>query len=52
VPDAADTAVTRLRLDGPAPALGDEAGDPVVRAADTPLESWGLALQELLQRWV
>jgi hypothetical protein len=52
VPDAADTVVTRLRLDGPAPALADEAGDPVVGAADTPLESWGLALQELLQRWV
>jgi vWA domain found in the FtsH ternary systems/N-terminal helical region fused to the FtsH ternary system vWA domain len=52
VPDAGDTVVARLRLDGPEPALGDAAAEPLVREADTPLESWGLTLQELLQRWV
>jgi hypothetical protein len=51
VPDA-DVVTMRLRVNGPAPALGDAGSEPVVREAETPLESWGLALQGLLQQWV
>ncbi len=52
VPDAAATVVARLRVDGPAPAVGDAAAEPRVPEAETPLESWAFALREVLQRWV
>jgi hypothetical protein len=52
LPDAQDTIIARMRLNGPAPALGDADGELAICEADTPLESWGLALQEVLQRWV
>ncbi len=50
--DATDTVVTRLQVDGPRPALADGEEAPEVVEGDDPLESWGRALQELLQRWV
>ncbi len=51
-PDAADTIVTRLRIDGPVPAVGDAHTEPVVCEAETPLEGWALTLQAILERWV
>jgi hypothetical protein len=50
--EATDTVVTRLQIDGPRPALGDALGEPAVPDCDTPLESWGMVLQGLLQRWL
>ncbi len=49
---ADDTLVTRLQIDGPRPALGST--DEAVRSVEggDPLDSWGTALQELLQLWV
>jgi hypothetical protein len=51
-PDADGMVTMRLRINGPAPALGDAVSEPVIREAETPLESWGLALQTLLEQWV
>jgi hypothetical protein len=50
--DAADTGVTRLQVDGPRPALADGDEPPEVVEGDDPLECWGRALEQLLQRWV
>jgi hypothetical protein len=47
-----DTVVTRMRINGPIPALGDSGEELAKVAADDPMESWGLALQQVLQRWV
>jgi hypothetical protein len=52
VVDASDTVVTRLQVDGPRPALADGEEAPEVVAGDDPLECWGRALEQLLQRWV
>jgi hypothetical protein len=49
---AEDTVVTRLRIDGPCPALGIGTAAPSSSEADEPLESWGAALERLLQVWV
>ncbi len=49
---AEDTQVTRLRIDGPRPALGDADAPLVIAEGDEPLDSWGMALEELLRRWV
>jgi hypothetical protein len=49
---AAHTAVTRLRLDGPCPALGGGAEPAVYPEAEEPADGWALALRLLLQRWV
>jgi hypothetical protein len=49
---AADTVVTRLQVDGPRPALADGDEAPEVVEGDDPLECWGRALEQLLQRWV
>jgi hypothetical protein len=48
--DEADTA--RLRVDGSRPALGDADEAPAVPEADDAAESWGKALELVLQRWV
>lgn len=50
--DADETVVTRLRIDGPRPALGIDAEAPVMPEAEDPLESWGRALERLLPMWV
>jgi hypothetical protein len=47
-----DTVVTRLRLSAPCPALADGDNQPVCPEADTPLESWQAALEQVLQRWI
>jgi hypothetical protein len=47
-----EVVTTRLRVNGPAPALCDASSDPAVRQAETLLESWGMALRDLLQQWV
>jgi vWA domain found in the FtsH ternary systems/N-terminal helical region fused to the FtsH ternary system vWA domain len=52
IPDAADTVVARLRISGPAPALGSGKVEPEVRGADTPMESWALMLHDLWRHWV
>ncbi len=49
---AEDTLVTRLQIDGPRPALDEPFTEPVEVAAEDAFESWGLALEQLLQRWV
>ncbi len=47
---AENTAVTRLVVDGPCPALGDE--EPQRPETDDPHDGWHLVLHELLRRWV
>jgi hypothetical protein len=49
---AADTVVTRLRLDGPYPALGTGDDEPAYPEAEEPMEGWEAALKHLLQLWV
>jgi hypothetical protein len=50
--NASDTVVTRLQVDGPRPALAGGDDPPEVVEGDDPLECWGRALEQLLQRWV
>jgi hypothetical protein len=50
--EAEETAVSRLVVDGPRPALGDGEEEPEVLEGEDPMESWGKALERLLQRWV
>jgi hypothetical protein len=50
--NAEETAETLFRIDGPRPALADAGEQPAVVEADDPMESWALALQQVLQRWV
>ncbi len=49
---ASDTAVHRLRIDGPRPAFGDADSEPIVAESEEPMESWCTLLQEILQRWI
>lgn len=49
---AADTAVTRLRVDGPYPAVGAGDEEPAYPEADDAVEGWEAALKYLLQLWV
>jgi hypothetical protein len=44
--------VTRLRIDGPRPDLGDGDGELSEAEGDDALESWCHALEEVLRRWV
>ncbi len=46
------TVVTRLRVDGPCPALGEGDGPLLVPDADDPVDSWGEAVRSLLEGWV
>jgi hypothetical protein len=50
--EADDTVVTRLRIDGPRLALGEEGEEPAVPEGDDALECWGRALELLLRQWV
>lgn len=50
--NASDTTIHRLRIDGPRPALGDADSEPIASENEEPLESWGNALQAILQCWV
>jgi hypothetical protein len=49
---AADTVVTRMRLDGPYPALGTGGEEPAYPEADDAVDGWEAALKYLLQQWV
>jgi hypothetical protein len=49
--NAEETAETFFRIDGPRPALADAGEQPAVVEADDPMESWALALKQVLQRW-
>jgi hypothetical protein len=49
---AADVTATRLAVDGPRPALGDDYTEPQTPEADEHFEAWGKALEEILQRWM
>lgn len=49
---ASETTISRLQIDGPRPALGDADGELAIPEGDDPLESWTVALQEILQRWM
>jgi hypothetical protein len=50
--DPEDTVVTHLQIDGARPALGDPGSEPAVVLTDEALESWNLALEQVLQRWI
>jgi hypothetical protein len=49
---AQDTLVTRLRLDGPVPALGDGDAAALVPDADTPSDGWHAVVEQVLRRWI
>jgi hypothetical protein len=49
---AADSVINRLEVAGPRPALGDGEDSPVLVEGDDATEAWGLALQQILARWV
>jgi vWA domain found in the FtsH ternary systems/N-terminal helical region fused to the FtsH ternary system vWA domain len=49
---AEDTVVTQMEIDGPCPALAYSGEVPIIPEADDALETWGAALQQLLQRWI
>ncbi len=50
---ADDTVVTQLQvLDGPCPALAYSGEVPAVPEGDDALDTWGKALQQLLERWI
>jgi hypothetical protein len=49
---AADTVVTRLRLDAPYPAVGTADEEPAYVEAEEPMEGWEATLRHLLQLWV
>jgi hypothetical protein len=50
--DAEESILTRLRIAGPVPALGDAASEPTMGEAETPLDIWSLTLQEILKSWI
>jgi hypothetical protein len=50
--EAADVVVTRLRVDGPCPALGSGGEEPIYPACEEPLDAWSAVLLELLERWL
>jgi hypothetical protein len=50
--EPADTVVTRLKIAGPRPALGDGVEEPVLVEAEDAMDSWSQALEKVLQRWV
>jgi hypothetical protein len=49
---APDTLVTRLRLDGPCPALGAGDEEAVCPEGEEPFDVWAGVLLEMLQRWI
>lgn len=49
---AEDTAVTRLQVAGPYPALGFGDEPPSLPEANEPVEAWHAALRQVLERWV
>ena len=49
---AADTVVTRLRVDAAYPAVGTGDEGPAYPEADDALEGWEAVLRYLLQLWI
>lgn len=49
---AQDTVVTQLVVDGPRPALGQGDEVPAELEGEDAQEAWGVALHQLLQRWI
>jgi hypothetical protein len=52
LPEASDTVLSLLRLQGPRPALADQDSEPVLVDGDDALECWNRLLEELLRRWI
>jgi hypothetical protein len=52
LPEANDTILSRLRIHGPRPALGDQNTEPALVEGDDSLESWNRTLEYMLQRWI
>lgn len=50
--NASNTAIHRLRIDGPRPAFGDAGSESIIAESGEPMESWSNALLELLQQWI
>jgi vWA domain found in the FtsH ternary systems/N-terminal helical region fused to the FtsH ternary system vWA domain len=50
--EADDTVVTQLRIAGPRPAIADPTMDLALLESEDPIDSWGLALEQILRRWV
>jgi vWA domain found in the FtsH ternary systems/N-terminal helical region fused to the FtsH ternary system vWA domain len=50
--EADETVVTQLQIAGPRPALGDATKDLTLLESEDPLDSWGLALEQVLRRWI
>jgi hypothetical protein len=50
--EADDTAVCRLAVNGPRPALGDGTDEPAPVEGEEALDAWGQTLQQILQRWI
>jgi hypothetical protein len=50
--DPDDTMVTRLAVDAARPALGDGTAELHPVEGDDPLDSWGNAVRQILQRWI
>jgi hypothetical protein len=50
--EAEETTVCRIAVNAARPALGDAAYEPDPVEGDDALESWGHALQAVLQRWI
>jgi hypothetical protein len=47
-----EAVLTRLRIQGSRPELGDARSEPAPIEADDAPESWGAALRELMERWI
>jgi hypothetical protein len=44
--------LSRLRIHGPRPALGDQFSETAPVEGDDALESWSRTLEQMLQRWI
>jgi hypothetical protein len=52
LPEANDTVLSRLRIQGPRPALGEELTEPAIVEGEDSQESWNLTLEQILRRWI
>ncbi len=50
--EAEDTQVAQLEINGPRPALGDDSRPLTVLESDDALDSWAMALEQILRRWI
>ena len=47
-----DTQVVQLAINGPRPALGDESRPLAILDSEDALDSWAMALEQILRRWI